>query len=48
MTFQCAIRNNISRWSETRSGYYHEIVSNKAKGRISKRVFHENKAHQIF
>ena len=25
-----------------------EIVGNKAKGRISKRVFQENKAHQIF
>ena len=24
------------------------IVGNKAKGRISKRVFQENKAHQIF
>ena len=24
------------------------FVGNKAKGRISKRVFHENKAHQIF
>ena len=48
MTFQCAIRNNISRWSETRSDYYHEIVSNKAKGRISKLVLQENKAHQIF
>ena len=26
----------------------HKIVSNKAKGRISKRVFQENKARQIF
>ena len=25
-----------------------EIVGNKAKGRISKRVFQENKARQIF
>ena len=25
-----------------------QIVGNKAKGRISKRVFQENKAHQIF
>ena len=24
------------------------MVGNKAKGRISKRVFHENKARQIF
>ena len=27
---------------------WHYFVSNKAKGRISKRVFQENKAHQIF
>ena len=27
---------------------YHKVVGNKAKGRISKRVFQENKARQIF
>ena len=27
---------------------FHIIVDNKTKGRISKRVFQENKAHQIF
>ena len=27
---------------------YFEFVGNRAKGRISKRVFQENKAHQIF
>ena len=27
---------------------FFEIVGNKAKGRISKRVFQENKARQIF
>ena len=29
-------------------GCHHEIVGNKAKGHISKRVFQENKARQIF
>ena len=28
--------------------YLSELVGNKAKGRISERVFQENKAHQIF
>ena len=28
--------------------HWSEVVRNKAKGRISKRVFQENKAHQIF
>ena len=27
---------------------YPELVGNKAKGRMSKRVFQENKEHQIF
>ena len=28
--------------------YLHEFVGNEAKGRISKRVFQENKTRQIF
>ena len=28
--------------------YLSELVGNKVKGRISERVFQENKAHQIF
>ena len=27
---------------------YLQLIGNKAKGRISKQVFQENKAHQIF
>ena len=30
------------------SMYLSELVGNKAKGRISERVFQENKAHQTF
>ena len=39
-------------WTRTNSEYipfsYSEVVGNKTKGTISKRVLQENKAHQIF
>ena len=35
-------------WKQDLTCNHLQIVDNKAKGRISKQVFQENKAHQIF
>ena len=40
------VSDDIFRW--VMFSFQLNIVGNKAKGRISKRVFQENKAHQIF
>ena len=41
---------SIQEWSKLKflKAVFHKFVGNKAKGRISKRVFQENKARQIF
>ena len=42
------LKTNLKLWQEPYPYKVPLFVGNKAKGRISKRVFQENKAHQIF
>ena len=48
MKHQNLILTVIFSFQITTNSYHCDINGNKAKGRISKRVFQENKAHQVF